>query len=485
MARIRLSIIFAIIAVSAIIPAFLPGQEDSAARAQSVSNAIARLLGSSAVAGGAMSVEFRDLQTGETIFSRNADKLMIPASNMKIITTAAVLSKLGPGYRFPTEVYVDGPIKGGVLDGNMYLKGYGDPSMVDEKLWTLARDIAYRGIIEIKGKIFADDTYFDRNMHGEDWGDIGTDPYFAPICALSLNFNTFVVTANPAAAGNPPKLFYMAPDRHLKLVNRAMTVGGGGRKLLRVVAMDKETNSFEIIGTIPVGSKTEELRRTINDPALYTVGSFEAYLISWGVVVSGEIGRNAVPKEARLFHRTESHQLSRILWDSGKMSNNFVTEQMLKVLCAQKGPEGSRIPATTKCGIDVLKEFLGELGVPAESYVITDGSGLSRTNRLAAKTINNVLDAMYKNKYLWPEFAACLSIAGIDGTLEDRFESSPLKGKVRAKTGHLNGVNSLSGYLPTENGGMIAFSMIFNNFPGINPSVEMVEENILEAAAKY
>ena len=202
-------------------------------------------------------------------------------------------------------------------------------------------------------------------------------------------------------------------------------------------------------------------------------------------MVSGEIEKGKVPKNAKLYQSMESKPLSRILWDAGKMSNNFVTEQILKTLCAEAGPPDKRTPATTQCGVEVLSEFLSGLGVNSEGYRIADGSGLSRLNKISANTIAMVLAGMKKNEVLWPEFAASLSIAGVDGTLEDRFLKSSLKGKVRAKTGHLTGVNALSGYVPSKSGHLLAFSMIFNNFSGYHSTVERLQEKVLEAAARY
>ncbi len=430
-------------------------------------------------------VEIREAESGKVIYSKNPDKLLTPASNMKLVTGAAALSGLGRSFRFLTEVYAEGDIERGVLKGDLYLKGYGDPSLVDERLWILARDVAYSGIKQIRGKIIADDTYFDGVLHSEEWGNIGPEAYYAPISALSLNFNTFVVTANPASrAGRPPKLFYMPPDKHLRLVNRALTVNGNGRCNLKVVENPERVNSYEVVGTIPVNSETTTIRRTIKDPALYTAGSFEAYLASWGVKVGGEITKGEVPKKAKLIAIRKSEPLSEIIWSMGKISNNFVAEQVLKTMCAENDSSETD-SATADCGIKVVEKYLEGLDIKPESYIMVDGSGLARDNKLTPSVINRVLLAMYRNPNLWPEFAAGLSVAGIDGTLEKRFLDSPLKGKLRAKTGHLMGVNSLSGFMPTKKGKMLVFSMMFNDFAGYHSSVEEVQRLILESAVQH
>jgi len=469
----------------------LAALEVNRARAQTnsapvdISKSINRFLYSSAVSGSKAGIEVRDAATGQVIYSHGADRQLVPASNVKIVTIATAMALLRPDYKYRTEVLVDGLPRKGTVFGNMYLKGYGDPSLVDEQLWTLARDIAYRGVIEIKGKIIADDSYFDRNYYGEGWGKIEDDPYFAPISALSLNFNTFVVTANPAdQVGGRPKLFYMPPDKHLQLVNRAITTGAGG-SVLKVIEKSDEINSYEVVGSISAGSKALEIRRTIGDPALYTVGSFEAYLTSWGVVTSGSIDRGKTPAQARLFHYVESKPLSNILEDVGKVSSNFGAEQVVKTLCAEKGAPEEKSPATTQCGLKVIADFLEKIGIPKGGYTMMDGSGLSRSDRISAKQLNDVLMAMYGDARLWPEFAASLSIGGVDGTLEKRYLNSPLRGLVRAKTGHLNGVNALSGFVRARDGRMLVFSIIFNDFAGYHASVEEVEDNIVEAAAGY
>jgi len=480
------ALIMALFLCFTVSPTFVAGEKAENVSPKQIVNTISRLLSHKHLRGAGMSIEIREVKSGKVLFSTGARKTLIPASNVKIVTAAAALSKLGPGYKFRTEVWVDGPIWGGVVRGNLYLKGYGDPLLVDEYLWTLARDIAYRGIFEVRGKIIADNTYFDDKLYGEGWGKIGPEAYYAPANALSLNFNTFVVTANPGGkVGSPPKIFYMAPDKHLKLVNRARTVRGRGKSLLKVIGVEKGVNSYEVVGTIPIKSEAVEIRRKVDDPALYTVGSLEAYLVSWGVVTSGLIEKGKVPADAKLLLTRESKPLSGMVQAIGKMSNNFVAEQIIKTLCAEHGTKEKGSPATTVCGLKVVEDFLSKLDIEPGSYTMADGSGLSRKNRFSAQQLNKVLSAMYRYERAWPEFVAGLSIAGVDGTLDDRFLKSPLKGLMRGKTGHLNGVNTLSGYVPSKRGEILAFSMLLNNFPGYHSTVERIQERILEAVARY
>jgi len=441
-------------------------------------------LRSSALEGAGASIAVIDLATSKTIYTHNPDHLLIPASNMKIITAAAALDILKPEYRFKTEVYVDS-LRNGVIEGNLYLKGYGDPILMDEQLWTIARDVAYRGARQVTGSVFADDTFFDDQRYGRGWGELGPEAFNAPIGALSLNFNTFVVTAVPGPrVGQPPRVFLMPPDKHLEITNRAQT-SANGQARIRVIEVADKVNAYDVVGSVPINSEGATVRRNIGDPGLYTAGSFEAYLMGWGIATSGKIGRKPAPKGATLLTTYQSPPLSQAIWSMGKISNNFVSEQILKTMGAETAPEGKPRVGTFEGGVQTVQKFLTGLGIAPDSYVMVDGSGLSRLNRLTARQLATVLSYVYKNPSFRPEFMTSLGIGGVDGTVEDRFQNGALRRRVRAKTGHLNGVNSISGYLETEKGAMIAFSIIFNDFRGYHSTVERVEERILTILSRY
>lgn len=449
-----------------------------------IQNEINAILSSEMLNGAVFGIEVREPGSNTVLYARDAERLLIPASNMKIITASAALDILKPEYTFKTEVYVDG-LRNGIVEGNIYLKGYGDPLLTDENLWTIARDTAYRGVNKISGKVIGDDSYFDAERYGKGWGDIGPEAYNAPIGALSLNFNTFVVTVVPAgAAGAPPKVFLMPPDRHLEITNRAVTTASGSARI-KVVEVPNKVNAYEVIGQVPLGKEVTEVRRTVGDPGLYTAGSFEAYLMSWGVSVSGEIARGTVPSNARLLFTYKSPPLYQAVQAMGKFSNNFVSEQILKTIGAETAGAGGPKIGTAEGGIKAVEGYLSKLGVPQNAYVIADGSGLSRKNRLSPRAINTVLVHVYKNPHYFPEFLASLSIGGVDGTVGERFKENNLRRMFRAKTGHLNGVNALSGYLQTDSGAILVFSMIFNNFSCTHSAVERIEEKILLALRRY
>lgn len=451
---------------------------------ETINAEINSVLNSSALEGAGAGVVALDLATGKVIYAHNADRRLIPASNMKIITAAAALDVLKPEYRFKTEVYVDS-FKNGVIEGNLYLKGYGDPILMDEQLWTIARDVAYRGVVQLTGSVLADDFYFDDQRYGRGWGELGPEAFNAPIGALSLNFNTFVITAVPGPrAGQPPRVFLMPPDKHLEVTNRAQTSAGGAARI-RVVEVADKVNAYDVIGYVPIGSDITTVRRNVGDPGLYTAGSFEAYLMSWGIVTPGKIGRKQAPKSAWLLNTYQSPPLSQAIWSMGKISNNFVSEQILKTMGAEATPEGKPKVGTFEGGVQVVQKYLNGLGIAPDSYVMVDGSGLSRLNRLTPRQLATVLSFVYKNPSYRPEFIASLGVGGVDGTVEDRFQNVTFRRRVRAKTGHLNGVNAISGYLETDSGAMLAFSIILNDFKGYHSSVERLEERILATLSRY
>lgn len=449
-----------------------------------IQNEINSILSSDILNGAIFGIEVRDLDSNTILYAKSADRLLVPASNMKIITASAALDILKPEYTFKTEVYVDN-IRNGIVEGNIYLKGYGDPLLTDENLWTIARDVTYRGINKITGSIVGDDSYFDNKRYGQGWGNIGPEAYNAPIGALSLNFNTFVITVVPAGTvGAPPKVFLMPPDRHLEITNRAVSIASGSARI-RVVDVPNKVNAYEVIGQVPVGGDITEVRRTVGDPTLYTAGSFEAYLMSWGVSVSGNIAQGPVSSNARLLFTYKSPPLYQAVQAMGKFSNNFVSEQILKTMGAETSPVGKPKIGTAENGIRAVEGYLSKLGIASNGYVIVDGSGLSRRNRLSPNTINTVLVHVYKKLQYFPEFLASLSIGGVDGTVEERFTNENLHRRFRAKTGHLTGVNALSGYLQTDSGSLLVFSMIFNNFNCTHSNIERIEERILLSLRRY
>lgn len=410
----------------------------------------------------------QDLKTEKVLYDHQSQRLFIPASNVKLVTSAASLYILGPHYSFQTRALADGEIKGGILYGNLYLKGFGDPFLVSEELWRLAREVKALGIKQINGDIIGDESYFDAERIGPAWpkGDL-LEPYKPQISGLSLNFNTIAFNLSPGSVvGNPVTVSVDPEGEYVRLHNEAKTSNGRSHDGLSIYREFREnTDRFLIKGSLPINSKTQKVYKNISEPALYTVNTFFDFLKKEGINIQGRSHLGIAPPSARDVAVHFSKPLSQVIADMNKYSNNFMAEQVLKTIGAEtEGP-----PGTWEKGLRVVSGFLTQVGIPEGKYTLVDGSGLSRLNLFSPGQFLKVLSIMYRDFKLQPEYLASLAIIGIDGTMHKRLKGSPGEGKIRAKTGTLNGAKSLSGYAEAIDGRTLAFSFIVN-FAGDSPA---------------
>lgn len=416
------------------------------------------------------------LETGKVLFDHRGEELFIPASTIKLVTTAAALSRLGTHYTFQTHLYTDGEWEGSTLLGNLYLKGLGDPKLVTERLWLMARDVKSRGLEEIEGDLVADDSYFDDQRWEEAWPHRPAPlPSYARIGALSLNFNTVTVHVEPAhKVDQPARVIIEPPTSYVQLMNRTRTrkaAGGSGQTGLVVGRTEgPEGDLIVASGTVPLRAGRTTLYRTISDPSAYTAKTFRELLLREGVKVKGKVVKGKVPPTASVLATYSSEPLFSIVQDLNKFSNNFIAEQILKTL----GAEAKGEPGTTAKGLEVLREFLAELGIRPQGYRLADGSGLSRLSRLSPAQVVRILQHMYQDFSLRSEYLSSLAVMGEDGSLRRRLVDTPAQGQIRAKTGTLDGVRCLSGYTQTQKGEPLAFSFLIN-FGQEYPSEKIVQ----------
>ncbi|MFV1951595.1 MAG: D-alanyl-D-alanine carboxypeptidase/D-alanyl-D-alanine-endopeptidase, partial [Nitrospinota bacterium] len=402
-------------------------------------------------------IKIVSLDHGDILYDYNSNDLFIPASNLKLITTAAALLNLHPDYRFKTTLSTDGNTNKGVLEGNLYIKGFGDPMLISEELWMMVKDLRNIGIRTITGDIIADDTFFDSERVGNGWGNhIGPQAYNARIGALSLNFNTVTVYVEPAREeGDSPIVILDPLTRFVSVENRAVTIsrGKGNRFIVDRAGGDK-MDRIIITGEIAKGKKRKRFYRNISNPPLYTATVFRDFLIRENIEVKGKVTAGIQPEGVMELVVHDSKPLSLIILDLNKISNNFIAEQILKTMGAEIEGE----PGTAAKGLKIVYDFMENIGIDKGLYTIVDGSGLSRKNRLSADQLLKVLVYMYNDFMLQPEYLSSLSVMGIDGSLNDRLNNTYAERKIRSKTGTLGGVNSLSGYAKTTGGEIMAFS---------------------------
>lgn len=438
-----------------------------------------------------MAVKVVSLDTGRTLFEENAEKLLHPASNMKIYTVAAALDRLGPDYRFKTSAYApSAPDASGTIRGDLVIYGRGDPSFAAgfnsgdyyRAIDDFAARIAAAGVRRVEGNIVGDESYFTggRLGYGWEWDDLQW--YFgAEISALTVNDNALDLFVRPGQEVGSQAVVVTGPvTPAVQIVNRATTGPRGSRRDL-TVHRPLGTNVIEVGGSVPLGLDLTDKGLVgsvaVPNPALVFVYMLRSSLASKGVVVTGQsqtidaAGRVLRPLRTDALVELASVQsppLSVISAQTMKPSQNLYTELLLRTLGATAAQSAtSSPPAQTSAerGVESVKAFLRAAGVePRGQFVMADGSGLSRHNYITAGATVRLLTYMTTHRH-GAAFRDSMPIAGVDGTLRTRLRDTPAQGNMRAKTGTINAVASLSGYVTSASGERLAFSIILNNYP--------------------
>jgi len=407
------------------------------------------------------------LGAAQPIYALNPRKPLIPASNMKLFTTAAALDVLGSKYAFRTRVLARGEIRAGVLHGDLVLKGSGDPNISGRfhdgdvlaipRAW--ARKVADAGIRTIAGDLVADDSLFDRQYTCPSWPKDQLDRWYAAgVCALSFNDNCIWLTTGPGAARGQPAIVSLSPrNSRVTLVNRATTGPRGARVRIGVGRRPGE-DTIRVTGTYPAGREPVGQWVTVGNPALYLGAVFRDALAREGVTLAGRV-RLIGAREPR----TGAHEiavtvssLKQTIAIANKRSQNFYAEQILKALGAHVHGKGSY-----ETGRAVVRAFAERTGIGKADLCVEDGSGLSRRNRASAWAVVTLLRHMAKHAQR-QLFIESLAAAGVDGTLRRRLRDAATRGKIRAKTGTIAGVRCLSGYATGASGARYAFSIMVN-----------------------
>lgn len=437
------------------------------------------------------------LDTGRVLFEENANKLLRPASNMKLYTVAAALDRLSPDYRFVTSVYASTrPDATGVVRGDLTIYGRGDPSIaarfnngdyfkgIDE----LATRIVAAGVKRVEGDIVGDETYFVGPKYGAgwEWEDL-TWYYGAEVTPLTVNDNALDLFIKPGpAVGQPALITTGPPDPLLTIVNKVTTSAKGLRRELSIHRGLNE-NTITITGSIPLEDRGYTGGIGISHPALLFVYLLRNSLAQKGVVITGksrttgEVNQppfiTAVPAVAtnggsagpfqNEIATLQSPPFSLIAAQTLKPSQNLYTELILRTLGKVTPPPATMSPlgqTSENLGLEAVRSFLKTAGIRPEALNLDDGSGLSRNDMITAEASVQLLTFMSKHRYA-SVFRDALPIAGVDGTLRNRMRGTPAENNVRAKTGSLSSAASLGGYLTTAAGEKLAFSIMVNNYP--------------------
>lgn len=408
-----------------------------------------------------------DLNTGQTLYSRNAGQSFIPASNMKLFSDAAALLILGPDYRFQNQLSTDAPhMEQGVLRGSIYLHLPGDPSFTSKQLETLLSELHTWGVKTIEGHVVLVSSHAHVDPYPPGWmpRDM-TYSYGASASPVMLDENRIIVTVNPASKVNKPAIIELNHpglilENHVNTVEKA--TGCGLSYLINA------ENHLVVRGCIGIGQWAHQQGLAIRDPLYYMNAHIHAALQKLGITLSGTVKLGAAPKETLLLATQYSKPISQLLADTLKPSDNLYADSLY--LHAAYKLNGT--PLNWAQAQPVIKSFLSQqTGIDFNQAVLVDGSGLSRKDRLSPLQTVELLRFLHARFPLAYEYIAALPIAGQDGTLQKRLRKPNQQGFVRAKTGSMTGVASLSGYLYTANAHTLAFAIYINRQPKVNPNV--------------
>ena len=440
------------------------------------------------------------LKDNEPFFIHNEGKSFMPASNMKLYTTASSLTFLGKDFKYETPIYHTGEIDaGGVLRGSLVIQGSGDPSIsgryrqgiTTEKIleeWCEA--LKGKGIKSIEGDIIGDDDYFsDREIESSwEYGNL-SDWYSAPSSALSLNDNLYQFYVLPGAAvGDKAELELQLGTSYIQIQNDVITTATAARKRISFVR-EAEGNRVRVYGHIPLGAARERVRGCVYNATLFSVTLFRDALMAGGIEVKGNPRdmdefkakeKEEIRRNSKTLYVHISPPLSEILPIINKPSQNFYADMLLKTLGKKFRGEGS-----FEAGKNVVKDFLRLASAQGiEEFQMIDGSGLSRKNYVEPRQTVALLEYMEKS----PDFQVfynSLPIGGVDGTIKSRFTDPVVKGNIHAKTGYISHARSLSGYLDDRKGERWVFSMMCNNWSLSSSDIDELIDRICKALAEF
>jgi len=407
---------------------------------------------------GFIGLQIESLKDGRVLYSHNATNILIPASCMKLIVTSATLDALGPDFMLKTEVLASSEPKDGVLSGDLILKGYGDSSLDTKGLEQMADAVKAAGITRVTGDVVADDSYFDGQRFGWGWSwDYEPAEYAAPIGALCLNHNCITVVVKPGKEGEAAKVGFEPAATCFKVEGEPKTTAAGSKSNVWAWRQ-RQSNVVSCGGDIAADAKPDTTTLSVNDPTVWIGDVFMNMLKARGIAVEGKVKLDKAPDGAKLITRHESEPLSSILENINRHSINVMAESLLRTLGAQVKGRG-----TGSAGISAEIDYLKKIGVEPDEVNIQDGSGLSRADMVSPRALVTILKYMYKSPYskVWLD---SLPVAGGDGTLYFSMRGTAAEGNLRAKTGNLGWVQSMSGYVNTKGGEPLVFSLIVNNY---------------------
>ena len=424
-------------------------------------------------------------RTGRLFYDRRGEALMDPASNQKVLATTAALMRLGGGWRYRTEVSGPAPDDDGVVHGNVYVRGNGDPTLRSADLEEMAFHLRAVGITRIEGGVVADARLLGHDAPAGEEDDAGDTK--AP---LVVDRGMTVVRVRPGAApGSPPvvlteqRRFGDEGGQNLGFAvrNQATTRASGRTRISVRIESAGGRVVVAVAGRIAAGGPSVAFRRRVPRPALHTAAVLRTALTAAGITVQEGASAGVTPAVATVLGVHESEPLTIVLRRINKESDNEQAERVLQTV----GAEVFGAPATNEKGVAVLRNVIGSLGLKPNSYLPRNGSGLGHANRITADAMAELLRALYLDPRIGPEILQSLSVGGVDGTTRNRFKGTLASRRVRAKTGTLDGKSCLSG-LVGDGDDVVVFSMLVQGFRGRNlAAVRASQVGAVNAIMRY
>ncbi|MEM8486614.1 MAG: D-alanyl-D-alanine carboxypeptidase/D-alanyl-D-alanine-endopeptidase [Bacteroidota bacterium] len=490
-----------IVTIGALLPGLSMAQPATESR-EALQAAIHQLLNEDQYSNAIWGVKVVDLSTSDVLFARHTNKSMMPASNAKLYTTAAALDQLGPDFQYETTLYSDGNITDGILDGNLIVRGSGDPTIGDRysdddptlifRNW--AKALKDLGIKQIAGDIIGDDDLFDDLSlgYGWSWDD---EPYYysAEISALTFYDNSIRFIIEGQQEGMPAKLRWDPFNTsYVDVVNKSMTVPPDSSDDIDYTR-PRNFNTIEAISEIyPAEIDTSYI--TVSNPTAYFTHVLREVLIQEGIVVLGrpvDVDELSIKPSKKALNKLLSHHsppLSEMIVILNKESQNLYAELLIRTLGIHMPVPGLESDdSSAERGLKVANETHGRARVDTSRIKLLDGSGLSRMNLVTADMTANLLAYMWDHKdtRVQQAYYDSMPVGGVDGTLEDRFRRSPTYRNVRAKTGTLTGASALSGYVSSAAGTPLLFVIMCNNYTVKTSAVRRTQNALVTLLARY
>jgi D-alanyl-D-alanine carboxypeptidase/D-alanyl-D-alanine-endopeptidase (penicillin-binding protein 4) len=433
------------------------------ARDSQLPPAVQRVMNRSGIPTRNISIYVRDANTNEVVLEVNDSQPRSPASVIKVLTTYAALDSLGPNYTWRTRAYLNGRLANGVLNGDLHLVGGGDPYMTAERWWRFVQALREQGLAKISGDVVIDHSYFAPAEGNR--AEFDAQPfrsYNVLPDALMVNFQSsrFTIIAND----RPRPLILVNPlPSNLEIRNQVRI--GTGKCYTSGITFEMpdpidNPNIISVNGVMPASCGSYSISRAIMNAPDYAYGTFRTLWTQSGGAIDGAMRMETLPAEATLFYEHESLPMAEVIRLVNKYSNNVMARHLMLTLGVEKfGP-----PATTENGRNAMRLWLANKGITMPGYVLDNGSGLSRAERVTARGLGEMLDMAWHSPFM-PEFAASLPLSATDGTLRNRFKSPGMQGRIRLKTGHLDNVSALAGFVNAASGKTYVV-VIMVNHPG-------------------